>query len=199
MKWSLPAFSLKHPITVTVLVIALVGVGIAAGRLIQVEFIMPVDFPTIRCWIPYAGASPEQVEREVAVPAEGEFRKIRGLKRIYTRSDSGGCYALLSFDWKRNMAAALSETRDQIDRLKLKLPAEVNRFFLRRYRHGPEGLPILSFALFSSTDSQELAHWGRTQLKPPPHPPRRRRRGRSLRRSCGNRLHQLRSTGPQTL
>ncbi len=164
MKISLPAFAIKRPITICMVVLALASVGWISWSVIQVEFIMPMDFPVIRCMIPYHGATPEQVETEIAIPAEGEFRSIQNLNRIYSRSDAGGCYVMLSFDWGSDMSAALAAVRDRMDRLKLVLPGDADRCFIRRY--DSDSMSILSFALFTDGNATELAQWARERLEP---------------------------------
>ncbi|MCP4641652.1 MAG: efflux RND transporter permease subunit, partial [bacterium] len=108
MKWSLPTFALKRPITVAMVLLALACLGVITWRQIQTEFIMTINFPRIGCYIPYHGATPEQVEEEIAIPAEGEFRTASNLERIHTRSDGGGCSVQMWFDWDTNMAVAMS-------------------------------------------------------------------------------------------
>ena len=86
MRFSLPAFALKHPITVVMAAISVLGFGLIAWDRIPLKFLPEIDFPFIVCFIPYPGATPEQVEREVAIPTEGEFRTIPDLDRIFSRS-----------------------------------------------------------------------------------------------------------------
>ncbi|MBN2310490.1 MAG: efflux RND transporter permease subunit [Candidatus Hydrogenedentes bacterium] len=163
MKRSLTAIALRRPITVIMLVITMLGLGGIAYVKIPVEFIPKLDMPFIRCYIPYVGATPAQVENEVAIPAEGEFRTVSQMKRITTTSDSNGCDVRMTFEWDADMALATSEVRDRMERLKLELPDEIERLFLRRF--SSTSLPIMAFALFRDGDHEELTNLVRNLLQ----------------------------------
>ncbi|HPO14667.1 MAG TPA: efflux RND transporter permease subunit [Candidatus Hydrogenedentes bacterium] len=164
MKFSLPSFSLRHPVTVLMVLVSIVGVGLIACFRMPVKFLPEMDFPFIRCFIPYPGATPEQVENEVAIPAEGEFRTIPGVRRINTISNSDGCSVNLRFEDSVNMSTASAEVRDRMERLKLRLPKEVDKLFLAR--HSINSLPIMAVGLFRGGDEAEFIHLVRTVVEP---------------------------------
>lgn len=160
MNKALPRFAVNHPVTVLMVVATFIGLGIISWHMLPLDFTIKLEFPFLRCFIPYAGASPEQVEKEVAIPAEGEFLTIPGLRRITCRSDGGGCYIGLEFDWNTNMRLAAAELRDRIERLKLKLPQEIEHIFVRKF--GSQQWAIIRFALFRGENDTELGQLART-------------------------------------
>lgn len=164
MKRSLPGIALSRPITVIMLVITVLGLGIIARYRIPLEFLPPMDLPFIICQIPYVGATPEQVEKEVAIPAEGEFRTVSSLKRIQTTSDMNGCLVRMFFDMGTDMSLATAEVRDRIERLKLVLPDEIERVALRKF--SANSMPVMALALYSPEDDEELTYRVRTVLQP---------------------------------
>lgn len=164
MKFSLPEFSIRHPVTVLMILVSVLGVGVIACYKMPVKFLPEMDFPVIRCYIPYPGATPEQVEKEVAIPSEGEFRTIPGLRRINTVSDSGGCNIHMFFESGVNMPTASAEVRDRMERLKLQLPQEIDRMILMR--HSVNSLPIMAMGLFKAGDETEFIHLVRTVVEP---------------------------------
>ena len=164
MKFSLTDIAMKRPISMIMISITILGMGGIAVSMIPIEFIPKLDAPFIGCYIPYVGATPAQVEQEVAIPAEGEFRTISHIKRITTTSDSNGCNVRIEFDWDADMDIASSEVRDRMERLKLDLPAEIERLFLRRF--SSDSMPIMALSLFSEQPDEELAHQIRTVLQP---------------------------------
>ncbi|NIA12895.1 MAG: hypothetical protein GWP08_02350 [Nitrospiraceae bacterium] len=163
MNRSLPAFALKHPVMISMLVLTFFGLGLISWHLLPLEFTIKFDFPRLRCWIPYPGAAPEQVEQEVAIPAEGEFLTIPNLKTITTYSSGGGCYITLRFNWNASMSGAAADLRDRVERLKLKLPEEIDHIYLRKY--GTKDMPILRLALFREENQAELARLARTYVR----------------------------------
>ena len=164
MKSGLTDIALRRPITVTMLVLTVMGLGVIAWHKIPLEFIHRMDFPMMSCTIPYPNATPEQVEAEIAIPAEGEFRTVSSLKRITTTSDSDGCNIRLLFDSDTEMSLATSEVRDRMERLRLKLPSGVDDIYL--FRFSSQSLPILLIGLGRAGDEEELAHRVRTLLQP---------------------------------
>ncbi|MBI5092671.1 MAG: efflux RND transporter permease subunit [Candidatus Hydrogenedentes bacterium] len=164
MKFSLPEMAMRRPVTVIMLLLSMLGLGGIALKKIPIEFIPRMDFPFIGCAIPYPGATPEQVENEIAIPAEGEFRTLSHLKRITTMSDSSGCSVNLNFTGDADMTLATSEVRDRMERLKGKLPANVDRLYLRRF--SSTSMPVMMFTMVWEGDEQELTHLTRTIFQP---------------------------------
>lgn len=162
-KWSLPALAIRRPVTMCMLVILLVTLGLICWPRLPLEFTIKMDFPAMRVMIPYPGATPEQVENEVSIPAEGEFKTVPGLRRISSTSDSGGCYIWMEFTWDTDMKLASAEARDRIERLRLKLPPDVDKIILRRF--SSLSIPIMRMAMFRAEREDELALYVRTHLR----------------------------------
>jgi HAE1 family hydrophobic/amphiphilic exporter-1 len=164
MKFDLPDIALKRPVSMVMLSLTVVGMGVIAAAMIPVEFLPKIDVPFIGCYIPYIGATPAQVEQEVAIPAEEQFRTIPQIKRISTTSDGNGCSVRIEFDWSANMDEATAEVRDRMERLKLDLPSEIDRIMLRRF--SSDSMPIMALSLYSDKNEEELAHLIQTVLQP---------------------------------
>ncbi len=164
MKLSLPAFALKRPVTTIMISISMLSVGAIAWFRMPLQFLPRVDRPVIGCMIPYPGASPEQVEQQIAIPVEGAFRTIPGLRRIRTTSNSDGCSVFMLFSLDTDMTLATAEVRDRIERLKLVLPPEADRMILQRFSSG--SIPIVAFGVFSEEDPEEFNHQVRTIFEP---------------------------------
>lgn len=163
MKLSLPQFALKRPITVLMVTVSLLGLGAISVVRIPLEFLPKMEFPFLACFIPYPGATPEQVEKEVAIPAEGEFRTLSNLKTIWSNCDSEGCWIGMRFDWDADMGVATSALRDRIERLKLVLPSDIERVWIRRW--DSSNMPILVFAMGTAGDVDQFAYDARTILR----------------------------------
>lgn len=161
---SLPGLALRHPVAVTMILVSLVIAGILACYRMPLKFLPDLDAPFVGCFIPYAGASPGQVEKEIAIPAEGEFRTIPNLKRISTYSNSDGCRVNMIFEDDTPMATASAEVRDRIERLKLVLPQEVDRILT--FRHSSGSIPVMALGFFRAGDEEEFIHLIRTMVEP---------------------------------
>ena len=164
MTFSLPAFALKRPITVMMVSFSMLILGVIAWFSMPLKFLPRVDRPFIGVLIPYPGGSPAQVEQQIAIPVEGEFRTIPGLRRIRTTSDGNGCNVSLQFDLDTDMTVATADVRDRMERLKLALPAEVDRMLIQRFSSG--SIPVLAFGVFRGGNEEEFAHLVRTVMAP---------------------------------
>ncbi len=164
MKFSLVEFSLHRPVTVCMISLCALVIGIIAWNMTPLQFLPRVDRPFIGVSIPYPGASPEQVEQQIAVPVEGQFRTIPGVRQIRTISNSDGCFVSMLFDLDTDMTLATVEVRDRIERLKLVLPQEVDRVFIQRF--SSRSIPVVAFGVFNDEDPEEFVHRVRTILSP---------------------------------
>ncbi len=161
---SLPDLALNRPISVFMLSITFVLLGLISWYRIPLQFLPEIDDPYIGCQIPYPGASPEQVEQQVAIPVEGEFRTISGLRRIRTVSNSDGCFVNMVFDLDTDMTLATAEVRDRMERLKLVLPDEVDRMFIQRF--SSRSIPVIAFGMFRAGDQEAFLNLLRTYIEP---------------------------------
>lgn len=153
-RWNLPDFSMRHPVTVSMAVVTVIGFGLIALQRTSVEFMPPMDFPFLGAFIPYPGATPAQVEQEIAIPAEGEFQTISGLKHMFSNSSSEGCFIGVEFDWGVDMSQALADMRDRIERLRLVMPESADRIFVRHFKL--ESVPVLMMGLSREGDYDEF-------------------------------------------
>ena len=68
-----------RPIATSLLIVAVLLLGIVGYRALPVAALPSVDFPTIQVVTPYPGASPEVVESSITAPLEHYFGAISGL------------------------------------------------------------------------------------------------------------------------
>ena len=164
VNFSLPAFALKRPVMVTMLSLCVVALGVIAWFKMPLQFLPRVDRPVIGCYIPYPNATPAQVEQQITVPVEGEFRTIPGMRKMWSWSNADGCRVNMRFSLDVDMTLATAEVRDRIERLKLKLPDDVDRVYLQRFSSG--SLPVMAFGLFQEGNQEEFTHQVRTVIEP---------------------------------
>jgi HAE1 family hydrophobic/amphiphilic exporter-1 len=131
-RW-LPAFSLKRPVTVFMLFLALSMLGVVSLLRISYEM-MPQGFssPYMGFWVPYPDSTPEEIEELIARPFEENLRSVRGLKYLESNSQAHGCWFWLQFREGTDMNQAWSQTRDNIDRSLAESSLDIERVVLRR-------------------------------------------------------------------
>ena len=72
-------FSIKRPVAMIVLIVAMMAMGLLALSKLRVNQNPDVDIPVLIVNIPYPGASPETVEREIVNRLEKSLQSISGV------------------------------------------------------------------------------------------------------------------------
>ena len=113
---------IRKPIATSLLMTALLLVGIAAYPLLPVAPLPRVDFPTISVSASLPGASPETMAATVAQPLEREFAQIAGVSQMTSVSVLGQTSVLLQFELTRSIDAAAQDVQAQINAAGGQLP-----------------------------------------------------------------------------
>ena len=144
--------------------ISVVILGVIAATRIPLQFLPNVDPAFLGVTIPYPGATPAQVEQQIAIPVEGEFRTVSGLDNIRTISNGDGCFVSMMFTPETDMALAAAEVRDRMERLKLVLPDDVERMVIQRFNS--RSIPIMAFGLFREGGDSAFVDLLRRTMEP---------------------------------
>ncbi|MES2015411.1 MAG: efflux RND transporter permease subunit [Pseudomonadota bacterium] len=144
-------FSIKKPIATIVLIIAMMALGLLALSKLRVNQNPDVEIPFIIVNIPYPGASPDTVEREVVNRIEKSFQSIAGVTEINASANEGNAQFFIQFGFKKNLIEASDEVRNAIAAVRYKLPTEMREPILQRA--DPSSEPVMSLALSSSSQT----------------------------------------------
>ncbi|MBC3869798.1 efflux RND transporter permease subunit [Undibacterium oligocarboniphilum] len=142
-------FSIKRPIAMIVIIIALMALGLLALKKLKVNQIPDVDQPLLVVSVPYPGASPETVEREIINRIEKSLQSISGVDKLSSTAYEGSASIVIFFNFNKNMVEASDEVRNAIAAVRYKLPVEMREPVLQRV--DPSAQPIMQIALSSST------------------------------------------------
>ncbi len=143
----LPSFSLKRPVTVLMVFLALLTLGLLAFQRIPYEM-MPQGFesPYMGFWVPYPDSTPEEVEDRIARPFEENLRSIHGLRYLESYSQSHGCWIWIQMRDGTDMNQAWSQVRDRIDRSLAETTVVIERVVLRRMGMDDEEVYWMGFS-----------------------------------------------------
>ncbi|HWJ96444.1 MAG TPA: efflux RND transporter permease subunit, partial [Telluria sp.] len=144
-------FSVKKPTATIVLIFAMMCLGLLALKKLRVNENPDVEVPALFVQIPYPGASPDTVEREVINRLEKSMQSIPGVTEVNSTANEGVATIWMEFDFKRNIIEASDDVRNAIAAVRYKLPVEMREPILRRF--DPSAQPIMNLALSSSTQS----------------------------------------------
>jgi multidrug efflux pump len=141
-----------RPVATSLLMIALVLVGLVAMRFLPVSSLPDVDYPTIQVQTFYPGASPSVMATTVTAPLEVQLGEIPGLQQMTSSSSAGASIITLQFDLSLNLDVAEQNVQEAINAANSLLPsglpapptyAKVN----------PADQPILTLAVTSKSMS----------------------------------------------
>src|SRR5258706_15663593 len=96
--------------------------GLLALKNLRVNQIPDVEQPVIAIQIPYPGASPETVEREIVNRVEKALQSIPQVYQIRSTASESSASVVIIFNFKKNMVEASEEIRNAIASVRHKLP-----------------------------------------------------------------------------
>ena len=105
---------IRRPIMTSLIMIAIFIFGVVSYRLLPVNDLPNVDFPTIRVSANLPGASPETMASAVAAPLERQFSTIAGLDSMTSTNGLGIAQITLQFSLDRNIDAAAQDVQTAI-------------------------------------------------------------------------------------
>ncbi len=144
-------FSIKRPVATVVLILAMMCLGLLALKKLRVNQNPDVEIPFIIVNIPYPGASPDTVEREIINRIEKSFQSIPGVTQLNSNANEGNANFFLEFSFDKNLIEASDEVRNAIAAVRYKLPLEMREPILQRA--DPSNEPVMSLALSSTSQS----------------------------------------------
>ncbi len=140
-------FAIKRPIVTVVSMLALVVFGTFALFQLEVDEFPDIAPPVVSVALPFPGASPDQVERDVIDPIEEGISSISGLKKMDSQSLDSFGVIVAEFEFGKDPAEAVQEIRDKISEIRNELPLEIEEPILKRF--DPNDFPIVTLALTS--------------------------------------------------
>ena len=112
-------FAIKRPMITIVVMVALVVFGLFALFRLQTDEFPDVQQPVVLVGIPYPGASPGGVEREVLKPVEDAIKGISGVDKIYGTASDGYAQITVLFLFEKDISQATQDIRDAISSIRV--------------------------------------------------------------------------------
>jgi len=141
---------IDRPVTSTLLMVAVLAVGILAYVMLPLAPLPQVDFPTIAVEAAMPGASAETMATAVATPLERSFSAISGVTQMTSSSSLGATGVTLQFDLGKNIDAAAQEVQSAITAASGTLPRDLPSPPVF-HKVNPADFTILSLALTSES------------------------------------------------
>jgi HAE1 family hydrophobic/amphiphilic exporter-1 len=159
--------SLKNPVFATMVMLALVVLGLFSLQRLKVDQFPNIDFPVVVVQTEYPGASPEVVESEVTRKVEEGVNSIAGINALTSRSYEGQSVVIIEFQLHIDGRKAAEDVREKVAAIRPSFRDEVKE--PRVLRFDPASRAIWSLAVLpdgkNGLSPVELTNWADQVLK----------------------------------
>ncbi|HXA77141.1 MAG TPA: efflux RND transporter permease subunit [Candidatus Acidoferrales bacterium] len=139
-----------RPVATSLLMAAILLVGIVAYTQLPISALPEVDYPTIQVITFYPGASPDVTASAVTAPLERQFGEVPGLSQMTSTSSAGSSVIVLQFELNLDIDVAEQEVQASINSAQTFLPPDLPTPPIYS-KTNPADTPVLTLALTSQT------------------------------------------------
>ena len=150
--------AVKRRIATSAIVIALVVLGAYGLWQLPVNFVPNITYPLIRVYISWPGATPEEIDKDLADPIERQLAAVDGLDYLESSSIEGLYTALVNFKYGIDVNVAYQDCLAAMARASKDLPKDIEAPFM--IKADPSQLPVVQITVSSDQlDLVKLRTW----------------------------------------
>jgi HAE1 family hydrophobic/amphiphilic exporter-1 len=154
---------IKRPVFATMLILALVVVGIAGYTKLGVDRVPSVDLPTVFIRASLPGAAPETMESDVAQRIEEAVNTVEGLDELRSIASQGQAFVIATFKLSRDIDVAAQDVRDRVNSVMRQLPDGIDPPVVQKRNNDDD--PVMSVALYGPRTRRELTEYAERIVK----------------------------------
>lgn len=153
----LPRISVTRPVTVLMILLALLVVGYVAYTKLPIALLPEgIGSPRLHIWAGSGNSNARDSEQNIGRPIEDALGTVRRIDRITTKSTGSGCSISVRFSNGTDMNVAYAEVKDRMDRVMPELPDEVQR--IRIYSWDENDIPIMYLAFTAPPNAENVEY-----------------------------------------
>ena len=146
----LAKFSVKKPVTITMLILIVIVIGIVSFSKLQIDLLPQMELPYVMVQTSYQGAGPEEIENIISRPLEQTLSTVENIEGIMSISSEGNSLVLMEFAFNTDMDEIMLQIRERVDVIKGFLPEGTSSPLALKL--DPNALPIVQLAVSSKVD-----------------------------------------------
>ncbi len=155
--------SIRRPVAMSCLIIGLTLLGLNSGRKMGLENLPKMDVPIVTVLTAYPGASPEEIETDIAKRIEDAVVSIDGLKHVSSSCMENVCQTTLEFNMDVDVDIAATDVREKIDLIRADFPEDVEDPKIQKFDVNAK--PIITLALTGDAPIDTLYDYADNDLK----------------------------------
>ena len=155
--------SIRRPVFATMMIMALIVLGLFSYLKLNVDLYPNVDIPFVVVTTVLPGAGPEQIETEVSKKIEEAVNPVEGVDYIQSRSQEGVSIVIIAFKLEIDGKVAAQDVREKIAAVRANLPNEIEDPVIQRY--DPASFPIMSLTVSGNRSPKEITTYAKNEIK----------------------------------
>ena len=156
--------SARRPLSTAALVLVVLVLGVYGLTHLPVDFLPGITYPLIKVHIWWSGATPDQVERQIADAVEQQFSTVDGLDYLESSSIEGMYTLQANFRYDVDVDIAYQDALAAMARVARELPKDIEPPVV--IKADPSMLPVLQLTVSSEEwDLVKLRDWVDTWLR----------------------------------
>lgn len=151
------AWCIKNPIPAMMLFVMLTFGGLYSFKAMQIQNFPDLDLPTITVMASLPGASPSQLETDVARKIENSIATLQSLKHIMSKVQDGSVNITVQFRLEKPVQEALDDVRSAVAKVRADMPADLRDPVVTKLDLASS--PVLAYAVASKQRDDEALSW----------------------------------------
>ena len=157
MAINVSTWSIRNPVPSILFFVVLTLAGLWGFQQMKIQNFPDIDLPTVTVTAALPGASPAQLETEVARKIENSIATLQGVKHIYTKVQDGTATITTEFRLEKPTQQAVDDVRDAVSRIRSDLPGDLRDPVISKLELA--GSPILTYTVASTRMDDEALSW----------------------------------------
>ncbi len=155
--------SIERPVFATMMILALVVLGLFSYTKLNIDQYPDVDIPAVTVTTVLPGAGPEQIETDVTKKIEDAVNTIGGIDHITSTSQEGVSLVVIQFKLEVEGKQAAQEVREKISAVRATLPTDIKDPVILRY--DPASQPIMTLTISGERSEKEITTYTKDVIK----------------------------------
>jgi len=155
---SLSRFAIRRPVAVAVVMLAIVVIGVFGYTELPTNLMPDITYPLVKVYIPWRGATPEEIETDIADPVERQMATVDGLDYLESSCTEGLYQLLVNFKYEVDRDVAYQDVLAKMGIVTKRLPKDIDNPTI--LKADPSQLSIVDVVVSSDTmDLVSLRTW----------------------------------------